>query len=95
MKSPWVKVHTSTTPENVIFKISDCGTGISTATAEKIFQPFFTTKEAGKGTGLGLSISVGLIKRHNGKLYIDQNASNTTFVIELPRRQTVALQKAA
>lgn len=94
IKNPWVKIHTSTTPDNVIFRISDCGSGISPATAEKIFQPFFTTKEAGKGTGLGLSISIGLIKRHNGKLYIDQNASNTTFVIELPRIQSGQIQKA-
>lgn len=87
-QNPWIKIHTSVTADNVNIRISDSGHGIPAQIAEKIFQPFFTTKENGKGTGLGLSISAGLIKRHHGKIYIDQNASNTTFVIELPIKQS-------
>ncbi|MBC7539643.1 MAG: hypothetical protein H7281_12540 [Bacteriovorax sp.] len=47
----------------------------------------FTTKEFGKGTGLGLSISRGIIEGHRGKFYYDSLSLNTSFVIEIPRRQ--------
>lgn len=59
-----------------------------------MFNPFFTTKEQGKGTGLGLSISLGLVKKHGGRLYLDGKASNTTFIVEIPRVQSVELKKA-
>jgi signal transduction histidine kinase len=52
---------------------------------EKLFQPFFTTKELGSGTGLGLSISKGIIEEHEGKLVYDDQSPNTKFVITLPK----------
>lgn len=67
--------------------ITDSGFGIEPAVADKMMQPFFTTKEVGKGTGLGLSISKGIIEKHKGFISLDRNAKNTTFVISLPKVQ--------
>lgn len=82
--SPWVEVSVEKTQEAVRISITDSGDGISSEIAEKIMQPFFTTKEVGVGTGLGLSISKGIVEMHNGHFYLDQNCPNTRFVIELP-----------
>jgi C4-dicarboxylate-specific signal transduction histidine kinase len=69
------------------FRISDRLTGfvwgILKVTADKMFSPFFTTKEVGKGTGLGLSISKGIVERHGGLLYFDKSSNNTRFILEL------------
>ena len=64
--------------------VEDNGPGIPEATRDKIFQPFFTTKEVGKGTGLGLSVSTGIIEGHHGKLSLISGTGKTTFQIVLP-----------
>jgi PAS domain S-box-containing protein len=81
---PWVEVKVQKNEETVRISVTDSGHGISAEIAEKIMQPFFTTKEVGVGTGLGLSISKGIVEMHNGKFYLDQNCPNTSFVINLP-----------
>jgi len=64
---------------------TDDGTGISQENLDKIFNPFFTTKEVGKGTGLGLSICHGIITQHEGRIYAEsESGKGATFVIELP-----------
>ncbi|SMC60682.1 histidine kinase [Desulfocicer vacuolatum DSM 3385] len=69
----------------LIIEIKDTGTGIPDQVAEKIFQPFFTTKEVGKGTGLGLSISYGIIKESKGTIKIKETSpEGTLFQIVLP-----------
>lgn len=68
--------------------ITDSGEGIPDTIRQKIFQPFFTTKEIGKGTGLGLSISKTIIESHRGRLYLDPNTPKTRFVVEVPWAQT-------
>ena len=81
---PWVEVNVNKEGEIVKISITDSGPGISDEIAQKIMQPFFTTKEVGVGTGLGLSISKGIVEMHGGKFYLDQSCPNTRFVIELP-----------
>lgn len=80
----WVELKTLTTNDKIEIIITDSGTGISKEIAEKIFNPFFTTKAVGKGTGLGLSISMEIIKNHGGVVRINHECPNTQFVIILP-----------
>jgi len=84
----WVEISVAG-PTDGRFQISitDSGKGISEKIADKIMQPFFTTKEIGKGTGLGLSVSKGIIESHQGTLFLDSNCPNTRFVVDLPMRQ--------
>lgn len=69
----------------VCITISDTGTGMSPEQMEKIFLPFYTTKEVGKGTGLGLSVSYGIIKSLGGKIEVESVlGKGSTFIISLP-----------
>ncbi|QDK45192.1 hypothetical protein DOM22_08495 [Bdellovibrio sp. ZAP7] len=92
LSEKWVTVQVDDTPDFVQFRVTDSGAGIAPEYLEKIFHPFFTTKEIGKGTGIGLSISVGIIKSHNGRLFIDPGDLNTSFVIEIPKKQTLEIE---
>ena len=65
--------------------ITDTGSGIAPEHQDKLFDPFFSTKEIGKGTGLGLAISYGIIQEHQGNIRVQSEPNVfTTFVIELP-----------
>ena len=70
----------------VLVEVSDTGTGIAPDIIDKIFDPFFSTKEVGKGTGLGLSTVYGIIKQTGGFIYPSSAPGRgTTFSIYLPR----------
>ncbi len=71
--------------EFIRITISDTGHGISPKIKGRIFEPFFTTKEIGEGTGLGLSVVHGIIKNHDGRIFVhSERNKGTTFVIYLP-----------
>ena len=78
-------VRTSYADNQVVITVADNGCGIEPELSERIFQPFFTTKEIGAGTGLGLSISAEIIHRHGGKISLDSEVGvGTTFSIAIP-----------
>jgi signal transduction histidine kinase len=64
----------------------DSGPGVPPEVRARLFQPFFTTKEAGRGSGLGLSVSYRILEEHRGELRLDAGVtSGAAFVFELPR----------
>jgi len=70
----------------VKIEVADTGTGIPAEIVDKIFEPFFSTKEVGKGTGLGLSTVYGIVKQTGGFIYADPGeGGGTAFRIFLPR----------
>ncbi len=83
----WVKIEVQAKRDQIEVRVSDSGHGINPAIAEKLMNPFFTTKEVGKGTGLGLSVARGIAMGHGGSLVYDEKAPNTTFVLTLPIHQ--------
>jgi len=73
----------------IILSIADNGRGIDQETQERIFDPYFTTKDKGKGTGLGLSMVLGIVKRFNGGITLKSTINEgTCFDIFLPAIQT-------
>jgi two-component system NtrC family sensor kinase len=65
--------------------IADSGCGIAEANLQRIFDPFFTSKDVGRGTGLGLSVSHGVVEAHGGLIEVDSEVGvGSTFRVYLP-----------
>jgi C4-dicarboxylate-specific signal transduction histidine kinase len=80
-------VHLTPAPETVVVEVRDNGVGIPAELKDKIFLPFFTTKDPGQGTGLGLSIARKIVEEHDGRLEAESTAeAGTTFRVLLPIR---------
>jgi C4-dicarboxylate-specific signal transduction histidine kinase len=86
----WLKISVEEKQDHIELSVTDSGSGVAEAVREKVFQPFFTTKDIGKGTGLGLSVSKGIADAHRGQLFIDSACANTRFVLRLPKDSTSA-----
>jgi len=71
--------------KHIFFSISDNGIGLKENELEKIFDPFYTTKDPGEGTGLGLWVSLGIVENHNGQIEVKSIPhKETTFTVILP-----------
>lgn len=75
-----------------LIRVADSGTGIPREILEKIWEPFFTTKEPGKGTGLGLSTVLGIVRSHHGAILLQtEPGKGTRFSVYLPAQETQSL----
>lgn len=83
-----IEIATKCEPDGLSVNISDNGPGIPEAVAQRVFEPFFSTKSEGEGTGLGLSICLGIVKEHGGSMSVDPGGAGSgrgaTFTVELP-----------
>jgi two-component system NtrC family sensor kinase len=92
----WISTKVVGTATNEMVRISfqDSGKGMSKEILDKIFDPFFSTKEVGLGTGLGLSISYGIIENHNGTIETkSEEGIGTEFIIQIPVINLNLIQK--
>lgn len=72
--------------DHISIKIMDTGIGMTAEIKQRVFEPFYTTKEIGEGTGLGLSIVFGIIEKHQGIIDIKSTyGTGTTITIKLPK----------
>jgi len=85
-----LRIHTRSTNDHVIVQIEDSGSGIDPQHLRRIYDPFFTTKNAPKagqhkGTGLGLAVSYGIVQEHGGRIHVESTVGEgTSFFLEFP-----------
>ena len=71
----------------VLLRIADTGPGIPLEVRDRIFDPFFSTKNETKGVGLGLAVVFGIVRRHGGTILVESAPdTGTTFTLRLPRK---------
>lgn len=83
----WIEVSLQSNEEYLSLHVVDSGPGIDPTLIDKIFTPFFTTKEVGKGVGMGLSLSRGIIEKQGGSLSYFNKDGHTCFEIKLSQTQ--------
>ncbi|MBM9579084.1 sensor histidine kinase [Leptospira sp. 201903070] len=79
-----IEISVFQTGDSVVVQIEDNGPGIPSKIQDRIWDPFFTTKDQGEGTGLGLGIVKGIVEKHKGKITLTSVPGKTTFRVELP-----------
>ncbi|HUP57683.1 MAG TPA: ATP-binding protein, partial [Bdellovibrionota bacterium] len=80
----WIKTRSAGDFAEVLFR--DNGCGMDARSKQKVFNPFFTTKEVGKGMGLGMSISYGILNKLHGSIVVESEVGKgAAFLIRIPR----------
>jgi signal transduction histidine kinase len=81
-----ITLRLARSPAGAVIEVTDEGMGIDADKVEKIFDPFYTTKDIGKGSGLGLSIVDGIVRAHNGTVSVQSvgPGPGATFTVTLP-----------
>ncbi|HVU49188.1 MAG TPA: ATP-binding protein [Polyangia bacterium] len=80
-----VEISTTTDTDDVIIAVRDRGAGIPEENLQRLYEPFFTTKEEGKGRGLGLAVVYAIVKEHGGKIVArNRDGGGAEFVVTLP-----------
>lgn len=79
-----IVIRSHFTDLDIFFEISNNGPEIPKDKLEKIFDPFYTSKEVGKGTGLGLSLCYGIVQEHGGEISVSSGEGSTVFTIRIP-----------
>ncbi len=93
---PVLRVGTGRLGEGVEITVRDNGTGMPKDVAEKVFNPFFTTKAAGQGTGLGLSLSNDIVREHGGVIQCDSREGEyAEFSVLIPAEPAAQPEKTA
>lgn len=81
----YINIDTYENDDQVCVRVSDTGAGITEEVRNKIFEPFFSTKEIGYGMGLGLAITYGIVRDYNGSIDIESDpGKGTSFIISFP-----------
>jgi PAS domain S-box-containing protein len=84
LQEKWIEIKITRHSNYDVIRITDSGAGVPLEIQDKVFNPFYTSKDVGKGTGLGLSISKSIMNKHGGDLEIDKQCENTSFLMTLP-----------
>ncbi|GBF39660.1 sensor histidine kinase [Leptospira johnsonii] len=81
-----IELSAYSTGDTVTIEVQDDGPGIDSSIKDRIWDPFFTTKDQGEGSGLGLGIVKGIVEKHKGKISVESVPGKTVFKVELPLR---------
>lgn len=73
-----IRIASAATPEGIRIVIEDDGTGIPAELQERVFEPFFTTREVGAGTGLGLTVARDIVLAHSGRIALQSESGRGT-----------------
>ena len=85
-----IVISTECRDGNIYISIKDNGVGMDSYVQNKIFEPFYTTKDVGEGTGLGLSIAFNIIKKHNGFIVVHSEPNEgTKMIVQIPITQQI------
>lgn len=85
LPAKWIEISCEETDSKLQVLVKDSGTGIPVDIANRIMEPFYSTKDIGRGTGLGLALARGIAEKHGGTLDYRGEQPHTTFVLELPK----------
>jgi len=80
----WIKIEAQSQNGNLTMAITDAGNGIPEETRTRLFDPFFTTRDAATSSGLGLAVAKGIFEVHRGTIEYDASSPNTKFIVNIP-----------